>query len=132
MRAPFAIPALACLALAGCTPAPEGPPPPAPTDLVALQTPPPAYPETLACDGVGGTTVMMLTVGTDGRVRVARMARSSGRPELDAAAAEGVKTWRFRAATRNGQPVESQLQVPMNFKPPLERPQRCFVLDEQR
>lgn len=131
MRAPAAVLALIC-ALAACTPAPEGPPAPAPTDLVALQTPPPAYPEALACDGVGGTAVLMLTVGTNGRVRASRVVQSSRNAELDAAALEAVKNWQFRAATRNGQPIESPLQVPMNFKPPVERPQRCYVLDEQR
>lgn len=131
MRTHLCLAVVACL-LAACTPAPQGPPPAPPTDLVALDTPPPVYPEALACDGIGGTAVLMLDIGTDGRVRQARVARSSGNAGLDAAALEGVRSWSFRAATRNGQPVSSPLQVPMNFKPPLERPQRCFVLDEQR
>lgn len=131
MRAALALVATAA-ALAACTPAPPGPAPVRPTELVALDTPPPAYPEALACDGVGGTTVLMLTIGTNGRVRGARVVQSSGAPALDTAAVDAVKAWQFRAATRNGQAVESPLQVPMNFKPPAERPQRCFVLDEQR
>ncbi len=45
---------------------------------------------------------------------------------------EGVKAWQFRAATRNGQPIPSDLQVPVTFKPPTLRPDRCFALDEQR
>lgn len=125
-------PALACLLAAACTPAPAPAPAVPATDLTALHTPPPAYPEVLACDGVGGTAVLMLTIGTNGRVRASRVVQSSRHAALDAAALEAVKGWQFRAATRNGQAVESPLQVPMNFKPPVERPQRCFVLDEQR
>lgn len=123
------------LALAGfvvaCTPQPA-PPAIAPTALTALSTPPPAYPEALACDGIGGKVVLMLTIGTDGRVRNSRVVQRSRSPLLDAAAQEAVTQWEFRAPTRNGQPYETPLQVPMNFNAPVERPQRCFVLDEQR
>lgn len=126
----------ACVAIVGftsaCAPDATGPAPLAPTPLTALRTPPPAYPEALACDGIGGKVVLMLTIGTDGRVKASRVHRPSPSPLLDAAAQEAVKAWEFRAPTRNGQPVETPLEVPMTFNAPVERPQRCFVLDEQR
>lgn len=122
---------VACMASA-CTPQVTGPAPVAPTPLTALRTPPPAYPEVLACDGIGGQVVLMLTIGTDGRVKASRVMSKSPSPVLDAAAQEAVTKWEFRAPTRNGQPVETPLQVPMTFNAPVERPQRCFVLDEQR
>ncbi|HEY0505073.1 MAG TPA: energy transducer TonB [Lysobacter sp.] len=120
------------LALAACGPQP----PPAPavptTELLAVDTPPPAYPEELACDNVGGQVVLMMTVGVDGRPGAVEVFRGSGIAALDKAAQEGVRDWRFKPATRGGQPQSSRLQVPINFHPPQVRPQACFVLDEQR
>lgn len=124
--------ALACTILVACAPAPDAPPAEPPTELMAVATPPPAYPEALACDDVGGQTVLAVKVGTDGRPSDVRVKQSSGQPQLDAAAVEGVKAWQFRAATRAGQPVASDLQVPVTFKPPTMRPDRCFALDEER
>ena len=130
LRAPLT--ALACMAIAACTPAPDAPPAEPPTELMAVHTPPPAYPEALACDDVGGQTVLAVTVGPEGRPTNVRVKQSSGQPELDAAAVEGVKAWQFRAATRAGRPISSDLQVPVTFKPPTMRPDRCFALDEER
>ena len=124
--------ALACMAIAACTPAPEAPPADPPTELMAVDPPPPAYPEALACDDVGGQTVLAVTVGPEGRPTNVRVKQSSGQPELDTAAVEGVKAWQFRAATRAGQAISSDLQVPVTFKPPTMRPDRCFALDEER
>ena len=132
MKLRLTLTALACTALAACAPAPEGPPVQAPTDLMAVDTPPPAYPEALACDDIGGQTVLTVTVGPEGRPTNVRVKQSSGQPELDAAAVEGVKVWQFRAATRAGQAVATDIQVPVTFKPPTMRPDRCFALDEER
>lgn len=109
----------------------QAPPPATSTRLMAIETPPPAYPPELACDDVGGKVVLMLTVGTDGRPTQVRLLESSREAALDAAAQEAVQQWRFEPATRNGQPVTSQLNVPVTFTPPAPRPPSCFVLDEQ-
>jgi len=116
--------------LAGCHgPAPA---PVATTALMAIDTPPPAYPAELACDDVGGQVVLRLTIGTEGRPTEVRLLQSSRVPALDTAAQEGVRSWRFEPATRGGQPVSTQLNVPVTFTPPQMRPASCFVLDEQR
>ncbi|RPE81736.1 energy transducer TonB [Vulcaniibacterium tengchongense] len=120
---------LAALAACDRTPAP---PPVTRTELVAVETPPPDYPEQLACDDIGGKVVLALTIGAEGSPTSVRLVQSSNVPELDRAAQEGVRRWRFRPATIGGKPVESKLQVPVTFTPPVERPQSCFVLDEQR
>lgn len=106
-------------------------PPVTSTRLMAIETPPPAYPPELACDDVGGKVVLMLTVGTDGRPTQVRLLESSNEAALDAAAQAAVQQWRFEPATRNGKPVTSQLNVPVTFTPPAPRPASCFVLDEQ-
>ena len=131
-RIRIVLPALAVLALSACQP--QQPPAPAvpTTELLAVDTPPPGYPEELACDNVGGQVVLAMTVGTDGRPSAVEVLHGSGVAALDKAALEGVRQWRFKPATRGGQPQSSKLQVPVNFRPPQVRPQSCYVLDEQR
>jgi len=123
--------ALALALLAGCGDQPPGdrPPPIPPRQVGAVDTPRPAYPPELACAGIGGTVVLSLTVGTEGRPIQVKLVRSSGQQALDAAAQEGVRSWKFNPATRNGQPVPQTIQVPVNYKPPQVRPSECFALD---
>lgn len=113
------------LALAACNPGePERLPDP-PTNVVAVDTPPPEYPVTLACADIGGKVVLALTIGTDGRPKRATLEQRSGVPELDQLALEAVQAWRFRPATYDGAPIESTIQVPMTFRPPPEGDARC-------
>jgi protein TonB len=122
------------LLLGACHKGPEQPAPAAValTELMAVDTPPPGYPEELACDNVGGQVLLALSVGADGKVASADVLRSSGIAPLDKAALEGVRNWIFKPATRGGVAQSSKLQVPVNFRPPAVRPQACFALDEQR
>lgn len=124
--------AFSLVSLAACQPQ-QPPAPPVPTtELLAVDTPPPGYPEELACDNVGGQVVLAMTVGIDGKPSSVEVFRGSGNVALDKAALEGVRGWTFKPATRGGQPQPTRLQVPVNFNPPQVRPQSCFVLDEQR
>ncbi len=122
------------LLLGACHKAPDQPVAAAiaPTELMAVDTPPPGYPEELACDNIGGQVLLALSVGADGKVAKSEVLRSSGIPPLDKAALEGVRDWTFKPATRGGVAQSSRLQVPVNFRPPAVRPQRCFALDEER
>ncbi|WP_394541067.1 energy transducer TonB [Lysobacter enzymogenes] len=95
------------------------------TPLRAVDTPPPDYPLEIGCDQVGGKVVLQLTVGAEGKPTRAHVLTSSGVPELDAAATKGVQRWRFEAATRNGKPVATDIQVPVTFHAPAERPEHC-------
>lgn len=124
--------AVATAGLAACFEAPPPPPTVPPTQPLARNTPPPAYPEALACDGVGGQVVLQVEIGVDGRPASMRLLGSSGEAALDEAAIAAVRDWEFAPATRNGEPVTSRIQVPVTFSPPTPRPERCFVLDEQR
>ncbi len=99
----------------------------APTELAAIDTPPPAYPAEAECNSEGGTTVLRVTIEKDGvPARVAQV-QTSGNAALDQAALAAVQTWKFRAATRNGQPVTHTINVPVTFPPVLEKPTRCFA-----
>lgn len=117
--------AMAMLALAACGPGePERLADP-PTNVIAVDTPVPEYPVSLACADIGGKVVLALTIGTDGRSKRATLEQRSGVPELDQLALEAVQTWRFRPATYDGEPIETTIQVPMTFRPPPEGDARC-------
>jgi protein TonB len=97
----------------------------APTALKAVDTPPPDYPLDLACSQVGGIVELLVTVGPDGTPTDIQVARTSKVEALDASAQAAVRNWKFKAATRNGQPTTSKLQVPVKFTPPAEMPEDC-------
>lgn len=118
------------LMLAGCE---QSVPPPLPsTRVMAVETPPPAYPLELACADIGGRVLLRLSIGPDGRPTRVETLESSGQPALDASAAKAVEDWTFQAATRADQPVASQINVPMTFTPPVEKPDTCFALEDQQ
>ncbi|NHF66690.1 energy transducer TonB [Xanthomonas hortorum] len=129
--------ALACLLVAvgisGCGKSSQqaSVPAVAPTELAALKTPPPEYSPQLACAGVGGTSVLRVVIGTEGTPTDVSLAQSSGQPVLDEAAQKRVREWKFKPATRNGQPVPQTIQVPVAFKPPVPRPDECFAIEER-
>lgn len=117
------------------TPVPETPEPapaPAPADPVAAapsaasvpipipgQSPSPAYPTSSVRRNETGTTLLRVQVGADGvPVQVDVVGRSGSR-NLDRAAADAVRQWRFTPAQRDGQPVEGSVDVPITFN--LER-----------
>jgi len=104
----------------------------APTELAAVDTPPPQYPIELACAGIGGVSTLKVVVGTEGIPTEVGVFKSSGQPALDEAAQKAVHGWQFKAATRNGRPISQTIQVPVTFTPPAERPNQCFALDSQR
>ena len=124
---------LALIAVGACTP--QGPAPQpvgrsAPPS--AVHTPPPEYPEALACNGVGGTVELRVRIEPDGRIRDTQVQRSSGNAELDGAAQKAVAGWTFNPALQSGKPVAQWISVPMTFHVPQPRPERCFALDAQQ
>lgn len=67
----------------------------------------PGYPPQSIRADEEGTVTLELLVGLDGRVRDARVAKSSGHARLDAAAVtEALRRWRLVPATLDGRPVE--------------------------
>lgn len=99
------------------------------TELAAVDTPKPDYPLELACAGVSGTTVLAVTIGIEGKPTQVTLVQGSGNERLDKSAMDRVRSWKFNPPTRNGQPMSQTIQVPVNFKPPAERPAECFGLD---
>lgn len=118
--------------LAACAPSGSQAPVQPPTNPLAVKTPPPEFPLELACAGASGEAVLGVTIGVKGAPTEVRLVNSSGHEALDSAAIEAVRTWQFRPATRNGEPVTQAIQVPVNFRSPDVRPDACFALDEKR
>lgn len=85
-------------------------------DALPLNHPAPAYPEAAQRSGDSGTVVLQVEVGTDGKPGDITIARRSGSRELDRAAVEAVRGWTFEPAIRDGKPVASTVQVPVDFR----------------
>jgi protein TonB len=122
---------LAPLALSACGQAPADVPVAPPSQVMAVSTPPPAYPPEVACMGGEGTSVLKVVIGTDGRPQDIIVLTSSGHPALDQAARTAVTGWEFRPATRNGVASASTIQVPVTFRLPDELPADCFAVQER-
>jgi len=90
---------------------------PVESELVPITSPAPTYPIGAMNDGVFGTVMLELVVGTDGRVLDVKVIHTSGDRRLDAAAREQVlRNWRFAPAMRGGKAVEALGRVPVVFR----------------
>ncbi|RKX68702.1 hypothetical protein DRP53_10180 [candidate division WOR-3 bacterium] len=77
---------------------------------------PPKYPEVARQLGMEGLCVVEVIIGTDGRVRAAKIARSSGYEILDQAALEAVYGYRFSPAQQRDKLVEVRMFIPIRFQ----------------
>jgi TonB family protein len=75
----------------------------------------PRYPESARRQGITGTTQLLFEVLANGTVGEVQVERSAGHPDLDQAAAEAIKKWRFEPARRGNQPVAVWLRMPVRF-----------------
>jgi len=80
----------------------------------ALYTPEPEFSEEARKAKYQGVVVLTIVVGTDGSVYSPRILRSLGMG-LDEKAIEGVKTWKFDAARKDGHPVAVEMNVEVAF-----------------
>jgi periplasmic protein TonB len=118
--------------------APAAPPPAAPAPAPARTTPPPAaasaasaaaggqiqaaqlisrkepdYPLLARQMGAKGTVELLATIGTDGNVKSVKVVK--GHPLLVKAAQDAVMQWRYRPTLLNGQPVQNDTRITLNF-----------------
>jgi len=73
----------------------------------------PKYPPEAGRERIEGIVVLMAVIGKDGTVRDVRV--ESGLPLLAQAAIEAVKQWRYRPYFLNGEPVEIDSLITINF-----------------
>lgn len=113
---------------------PTPPPPPPPANRVASRVPSkgpdgptlvkpkrkapvkPTYPETLKAQNLEADVSVEVVVGTDGKVKSARIIAAAPYPEFNEAALAAAKTEEFAPATRDGEPIEFTLTFTIRFR----------------
>jgi protein TonB len=73
----------------------------------------PTYPPLARTARVQGSVILAAVIGKDGAIQNLHVL--SGHPLLQQAALEAVKQWRYRPYILNGEPVEVDTQVTVNF-----------------
>ena len=76
----------------------------------------PSYPHSARRLGIQGMTTLRVYVASDGRVAEVLIQESAGHPDLDNAAAEAVKRWRFEPARRGTEAVGVWVLLPVEFR----------------
>jgi len=76
----------------------------------------PSYPSSARRLGVQGTTMLRVHVLDDGRVGDVDVEQSAGHHDLDQAAADAVRRWRFEPARRGDEAVAMWVRVPVEFR----------------
>ena len=75
----------------------------------------PIYPQSAKTAGVQGTVVLHAVVGMDGKPLSLQVLNSQIHPDLARAAVEAVSQWRYQPTLLNGQPVEVDTVITVNF-----------------
>jgi protein TonB len=81
-----------------------------------LNNPAPYYPASAKRKGVQGKVLLSVVVKTDGTPASVEISRSSGSSDLDEAALDAVRSWKFVPARSKGQFVQASVIVPVEFK----------------
>ena len=76
----------------------------------------PQYPEAARKDRIEGTIILNASISELGNVQSVELV--SGDLTLASAAIAAVKQWKYKPYLLNGEPVEIQTQVTVNFKLP--------------
>ena len=74
------------------------------------------YPASAVSAGEEGTVLVEAEVDINGRAVGAKISRSSGHPDLDAAALRSIAGWSFAPGTKDGKPTAQQVVVPVDFQ----------------
>jgi protein TonB len=76
----------------------------------------PRYPASARQLGIQGTAHLRVQVLADGHVGEIVVERSAGHPDLDRAAADAVRQWRFEPARRGAEAVATWVLLPVQFQ----------------
>jgi TonB family protein len=75
----------------------------------------PVYPENAKATGEQGTVILHTVIGMDGTPLSLRVMNEQVDPELARAALEAVSQWRYQPTLLNGQPIEVDTTIKVNF-----------------
>jgi len=81
----------------------------------ALEKVPPVYPEKAKAAGVQGTVILHAVIGTDGTPLSLKVMNNQIDPDLARAAVEAVSKWRYQTTLLNGEPIEVDTTIKVNF-----------------
>lgn len=76
----------------------------------------PSYPSSALRRGIQGTTMLKVHVLVDGHIGDVVVQQSAGHPDLDQAAVDAVRRWRFEPARRGDHPVAMWVLLPVEFQ----------------
>lgn len=75
----------------------------------------PSYPEAAKAAGVQGKVVLHAVIGMDGKPLSLQVLNSAIDPDLARASVEAVSRWRYSPTLLNGQPIEVDTTIMVNF-----------------
>jgi TonB family protein len=76
----------------------------------------PVYPQAAKAAGIQGTVILHAIIGMDGTPLSLRVMNGDIDPELTRSAVEAVSKWRYRPTLLNGEPIEVDTTIMVNFK----------------
>ena len=76
----------------------------------------PIYPEAMRQSGVSGIVILEITIERDGSIRSVRTLRGIV-PQIDQAALDAAKQWKYEPVTLNGSPVPVIFTATVSVKP---------------
>jgi len=79
----------------------------------AISQPKPLYPQMARMARVSGSVILQAVISKNGNIENLRVI--SGHPMLQQAALDAVRQWRYRPYLLNGEPVEVETQITVNF-----------------
>jgi protein TonB len=85
-------------------------------EKLLLKSPPPSYPELALRARIEGAVVLEAWIGVDGEIRQLKLIRGS--LLLGQAACAAVRSWRYKPYLLNGQAVEAETMVTIDFRLP--------------
>lgn len=77
---------------------------------------PPVYPAKAKAAGIEGTVILHAIIGMEGNPLSLRVMNNQIDPDLVRAAVEAVSKWRYRPTLLNGEPIEVDTTIMVNFK----------------
>jgi len=74
------------------------------------------YPVAARRRGAEGSVTVRMLIGTEGRVRQAKVVHVTGHESFRRAVTDSIYQWRFTKPTRNGKPVKARIEITINFR----------------